>query len=236
MVWARRRCGGGSRECGSSGVGRSVAGRAGAASLASARRWTSSSPSARPSASASRSGCSPAPRVPRAGRGAILARPLGALGGALSALGATTTIVAGRPVAGAVGGLVAATVVSGVVAGAAPRAGQRGRSRSLVALAAVVVAGLSILFRLLALIALARPASGLRLARRAPLAAQVRGPANPALRAALSAWPKLVLAYVDSLRTDMLEPRDRRRPGADLREAARARRPGRRLRLQLSRR
>ena len=84
-----------------------------------------------------------------------LALVLGALGGGISASADDISIAAGV-LAGAAGALLAAVVVSGVVAGAARReGGGAGGIGLMVAMAAIVLAGLSILFGPLALIALA---------------------------------------------------------------------------------
>jgi hypothetical protein len=83
-----------------------------------------------------------------------LAAILGAAAGGFSASSDDVSVLAGV-LAGAVGGLLASAVVSDVVAGA----GRRGQARTggiglMVAAAAVLVAGLSILLPPLALIAL----------------------------------------------------------------------------------
>ncbi len=84
-----------------------------------------------------------------------LALVLGALAGGLSA-SADQISIAGGALAGAAGALLAALVVSGVVAGAGRReGGAAGGIGLIVTVAAIVIAGLSILLGPLALIALA---------------------------------------------------------------------------------
>jgi hypothetical protein len=84
----------------------------------------------------------------------IMGLVLGAIGGFIWA-GADDASVPADLIAGAIGGFIAATIVGSVVAGARKRGGDDSGSVAVfITLAAVVVAVLSILFGLLALIPL----------------------------------------------------------------------------------